>query len=405
MRRTNAPLSNRLARDMLAIAFAAGIANAAAAEPQAAPAAAAATPSSFVEWVDQPRATAKPQTEEEAEAGKKNGRALPELELLQPMLDPALPAYKPRKDLKLAGTFKGAASDVLPGLANAWFAAFRKIHPNVHLSVAPPYAGSLGAKELVKQNIDFVFVSRELKPDDIVDFKAKFGYAPTSVPISGGSYRHFGFLDAVGFFVSRDNPLDKISYAQLDAIFSSTHHRGGAPITTWGQLGLTGEWADKPVHAYAITPWNGFEEFVRQRVLSIDGKRGEWRGDIHYDKLVFPMARHAVEDRYAIGYTGIAYVDAPVKMLALGEADAGPFLAPSYENVARAAYPLSRLIYFNVNKAPGKALDPALAEFLRFVLSREGQQIVRDQGVYVPLRANQADSARALLEPQEHSTR
>ena len=385
---------------MLAVALiAASTASAFAAEPQAASATVAATPSQFVEWVDQPRATTKPQTEEEAEAGKKNGRALPELEVLQPTLDPALPAYKPRKDLKLSGTFKGAASDVLPGLANAWFAAFKKIYPNVNFSVAPPYAGSLGAKELVKQNIDFVFVSRELKPDDITDFKAKFGYDPTSVPISGGSYRHFGFLDTVGFFVSRDNPLDKISYAQLDAIFSSTHHRGGKQITTWGQLGLTGEWADKPIHAYGIKPWNGFEEFVRQRVLSVDGKRGEWRDDVHYDKLVFPMAKHAVEDKYAIGYSGIAYIDAPVKMLALGENDAGPFYSPSYENVARATYPLSRLIYFNVNKTPGKPLNPAVAEFLRFILSREGQQIVRDQAVYLPLRASQAEHARALLEP------
>jgi phosphate transport system substrate-binding protein len=370
-----------------------------AADSPAAPASVAATPAQFVEWVEPPRATTKPQTEEEAEAGKKNGRALPDLELLQPTLDPALPAYKQRKDLKLVGTFKGAASDVLPGLANAWFAAFRKIHPNVHLSVAPPYAGSLGAKELVKQNIDFVFVSRELKPDDIADFKTKFGYAPTSVPISGGSYRHFGFLDAVGFFVSRDNPLDKISYAQLDAIFSSTRHRGGKPITTWGQLGLGGDWADKPIHAYGIKPWNGFEEFVRQRVLGAEGKRGEWNDAVHFDKVVFPMAKYAVEDRYAIGYTGIAYVDAPVKMLALGEDDAGPFVTPSYENVARASYPLSRLIYFNVNKAPGKPLDPALAEFLRFVLSREGQQVVREQALYLPLRANQAERARALLAP------
>ena len=391
-----------LARCALAAALVVcGISAASAADtPTAATAAfVPATPTQFVEWVDPPRATTKPQTEEEAEAGKKNGRALPELELLQPTLDPALPVYKPRRDIKLAGTFKGAASDVLPGLANAWFAAFKKLYPNVNISVAPPYAGSLGAKELVKQNIDFVFVSRELKPDDIVDFKAKFGYAPTSVPISGGSYRHFGFLDAVGFFVSRDNPLDKISFAQLDAIFSSTHHRGGKPITTWGQLGLTGEWADKPIHAYCIKPWNGFEEFVRQRVLSADGRRGEWSDTVHYDKLVFPMAKHAAEDRYAIGYTGVAYVDAPVKMLALGESESGPFLAPSYENVARATYPLSRLIFFNVNKAPGKALDPALTEFLRFVLSREGQQIVREQGLYLPLRANQAVQARALLEP------
>jgi phosphate transport system substrate-binding protein len=131
-----------------------------------------------------------------------------------------------------------------------WFERFRKYHPDVSLAISPPYAGSLGAIELVKENLDFVFVSRELKPDDLTNFKAKFGYDPLSVPIMGGSYRHFGALDAMAFYVHKDNPLERITYDQIDAIFSSTHHRGGKPITRWGELGLTGEWADKPIKAW-----------------------------------------------------------------------------------------------------------------------------------------------------------
>src|SRR5262249_32824868 len=226
----------------------------------------------MVEWITPALPSNKKQTDEEAEAGRKFGRPTPSPEILQPTLDPALPAYKPRKDIKLSGSFKGASSDVLPGLAKLWIDAFRKYYPKVDISVQPPYAGSLGAKELVKGNLDFVFVSRELKPDDITDFRSKFGYDPLSVPISGGSYRHFGFLDAVAFFVNKPNALEKISLEQLDALLSSTRHRGGAAINTWGQLGLTGEWADKPIHVYAIKPWNGFEEFVRQRILSTDQK-------------------------------------------------------------------------------------------------------------------------------------
>ncbi|WP_260435911.1 PstS family phosphate ABC transporter substrate-binding protein [Burkholderia sp. Bp9143] len=358
-------------------------------------AAAADTP--MVEWVVPALKTATPQTKEQADEGMKVGRALLEPEILQPRLDAALPDFRPRTDLKLSGTFAGAASDVLPSLVNRWIEGFRKYYPNVDIHISPPYAGSLGAKELVKEKLDFVFVSRELKPDDVTDFKAKFGYNPLSVPISGGSYRHFGFLDAIGFFVNKDNPIEKLSYAQIDALYSRTHLRGGKPIQTWGDLGLTGEWADKPVHVYAIKPWNGFEEFVRQRVLSADGKRGEWRDDIHYDKLVFPLAKDVADDRYGIGFSGIAYIDAPVKMLPLGESDSGPFTAPTYENVALATYPLSRLIYFNTNKAPGKPLNPAIAEFLRYVLSKQGQQAVLDHAMYVPLRARQAESARALL--------
>lgn len=350
----------------------------------------------MVEWVVPAVPTNKPQTPEQAEEGRNSGRKLPPPEVLQPTLDPALSAYRPRKE-KLTGTFKGGASDVLVALVQKWFAKFKTYHPNLSLSISPPYAGSLGAVELVKGNLDFAFVSRELKPDDIREFKAKFGYDPLSVPISGGSYRHFGALDAIAFFVHRDNPVEQLSFDQIDAIYSSTHHRGGKPITKWGELGLTGEWADKPIKVYGIKPWNGFEEFVRQRVLSTADKRGDWRYDMIAEKVVFPMAKHVADDRYGIGYSGVAYIDQGVRVLPLvGNAADGP-QAPTYENVARASYPLSRLIYFNVNKAPGKPLNPAIEEFLRFVLSREGQQIVLDHASYLPLRAFQAQSGLKLL--------
>ncbi|MES2259512.1 MAG: substrate-binding domain-containing protein [Pseudomonadota bacterium] len=352
----------------------------------------------LVQWVVPAVASAKPQTKEQSDYSIANGRRLVEPEILQPRLDADLPAYKPRTDIKLSGTFKGAASDVLPALVKRWFDGFQKMYPNVHFVVGAPYAGSLGARELVKAKTDFVFVSRELKPDDMTDFKAKFGYDPLSVPISGGSYRHFGFLDTIGFYVNKDNPIEKLSYDQIDALYSSTHHRGGKEIKTWGELGLTGEWADKPIHLYGIKPWNGFEEFIRQKILSSDGKRGEWRDDIHFDKQVFPAAGRVEDDRYGIGYSGIAYIDSAVKMLPLAEKAGGPYYAPSYENVALATYPLSRLVYFNTNKKPGQPLPPVLEEFLRYVLSKQGQQAVLDHAIYVPLRASQVGASRALLE-------
>ena len=347
-----------------------------------------------VEWLIPAPPTNRPQTPEEAEEGRKSGRKLPPPEVLQPRLDPALPSFVPRKQ-KLAGTFKGAASDVLAVLVQKWFEKFRAYHPEVNLSVSPPYAGSLGATELVNEQVDFVFVSRELRPDDIRDFKAKFGYEPLSVPVCGGSYRHFGALDAVAFFVNKDNPIEKLDFEQIDAIYSTTRHRGAKPLRNWGDLGLGGEWADKPIHAYGIKPWNGFEEFVRQRVLSKEGKRGEWREDIVFEKVVFPMARHVAEDRYGIAYSGIAYLDQGVRVLPLVAHPGDAPQAPTYENVALATYPLSRLIYFNVHKAPGKPLPVALEEFLRFILSRDGQQVVLDHASYVPLRATQAQSSRA----------
>jgi phosphate transport system substrate-binding protein len=352
-----------------------------------------------VDWVTPPLETHKAQTESEADFGRKNGRKLPAPELLQPMLDPRLPLYVMRKDVKVAGHYRAAASDVLPGLARSWIEAFRKYYPEFTVDLEPPYAGSLGADELVKGNLDMVFVSRELRPSDLTNFRAKFGHDPLSVPISGGTYRHFGFLDAVAFFVNRDNPIDKLSFAQLDAILSSTRHRGAAPANTWGDLGLTGEWGGKPIHVYGVQPWNGFEEFVRQRVLSIDGKRGEWRNGIEFDKVVFPVAGRVAQDKYGIGYAGIAYVDKPVKMLTLSASPDRPYVAPTYENVASAAWPLSRVVFLNLDKTPGQKLAPALEEFLKFILSREGQQLVLNQAIYLPLRSFQVESSRQLLTP------
>ena len=328
---------------------------------------------------------------------KEQGRTLPTPEAQQPTLDPALPTYVPRHDIEVTGHFKGAASDVLALLTQKWIAAFQKYYPKVTLEVPPPYAGSLGALELIKGDLQFVMVSRELKPTDVSGFAEKFGYPPFSAPVSGGTYRHFGFLDAIAFFVHPDNPLKQLTFDQIDAIYSTTHHRGGAAITTWGQLGLTGEWADKPIHAWGVKPWNGFEEFIRQRALSVGDKRGEWRPDLNYTETVFPIFPGVAADRYAIGYAGLAYIGDEVKLLDVVPPTGGAAIKPSYDEVMAARYPLCRLVFFNTNKRPDQPLAPALEEFLKFILSREGQQVILDQAIFIPLRAPQADASRALL--------
>lgn len=341
-----------------------------------------------------------PPTAAEKASWAKNGRTLPTPEILQPTLDPALPSFTPAAERSIAAHFHGAASDVLAVLSKMWAEAFHAYYPNVVIDIPPPYSGQVGAKELVTGDVDFAMVSRELVPSDVTSFKAKFGYEPLSVPISGGSYRAFGFLDAVAFVVNKDNPIEKLSFAQLDALLSTTRNRGLEPIKTWGQLGLMGEWADKPITIYGVKPWNGFEEFVRERVMCPDGpfvRRGEWRDDIHFGETVFPVSPAVAKDRYAIGYSGLAYVTPGVKLVALSESDNGPFYPPSYEEVVRARYPLSRLIYCNLNKQPGKPLNPAMEEFLRFILSKEGQQVILKEAVYVPLRGGQAGRSRELL--------
>lgn len=331
------------------------------------------------------------QTKAQDDFGMQHGRPLPAREALQPTLDPQLAPFEPRHGRDLGGTVRLMCSDVLPGLVRSWIESFAKVYPNVRFVLGPPFEGSDAAKALLQGQVDVAFVSRELKPTDVSSFRARYSYDPTSVPVSGGSYRQYGFLDAVAIIVNPDNPVKQLSLEQLDAVFSGSHLRGDRPAATWGDLGATGAWANRPVHVYAIKPWNGFEEFVRQRVLDAGGKRGEWAAGIHFDKLVFPIARRVAADPDGIGYTGLAFVDAPVKVIAVGSgADA---VSPTYTNVALAKYPLSRLVYANVNRAPGAALPPTVQEFLRFILSREGQRDVLREGIYLPLREFQVRDA------------
>jgi ABC-type phosphate transport system substrate-binding protein len=360
--------------------------------PLAAAAQAAAPPT--LEWQLPLEPTRLPQTQAQDEAGMERGRALPAREVLQPTLDPALAAFRPRLGRELGGTLRLMCSDVLPGLVRAWMASFAKIYPRVHFVFGPPFEGSDAARALREGQTDIAFVSRELKPTDVSSFHARYGYDPTSVPVSGGSWRQFGFLDAVVIVVNPKNPVRALTFTQLDAAFSRSHLRGDRPAVTWGELGARGAWADRPVHVYALEPWGGYEEFVRERVLDAAGRRGHWRTDLHFDKLVFPIAGRVAADPEGIGITGLAFLDAPVKVLAVGAG--ANVVSPTYTNVALARYPLSRLVYGNVNRPPGKPLPPVVAEFLRFILSRQGQRDVRREGIFLPLRQFQVRAARRL---------
>ena len=158
-------------------------------------------------------------------------------------------------------------------------------YPGVQISIPPPYSGSIGALELINGTLDGLFVSRELKPTDISTFEAVFGYKPLSIPIGGGSYRQFGFLDGLSFVVNKVNPIDSLTFEQLDSIFSTTRWRGGPAITKWRQLGVEGELGHQKIKLYGIQPWNGFEEFVRERVLSVGNLRGECKQNLLFHSL------------------------------------------------------------------------------------------------------------------------
>src|SRR5438552_3942088 len=178
------------------------------------------------------------------------GRPPPQSEFLQPTFDDGLPAYR---NARVEGRLEGSAPPILAQLARRWVGAFNQHEPAVHVEIPPPYeeprgAGSERLRLFLEGRIDFAFVTRDLTASDAAAFRRTHGFDPLQIPVSGGSFRHFGFVDAVAVVVHRETPVQGLTLAQLDAILSRTRHRGEAKTAlTWGDVGVV-EWADKPIH-------------------------------------------------------------------------------------------------------------------------------------------------------------
>jgi phosphate transport system substrate-binding protein len=297
-------------------------------------------------------------------------------------VDGAIPEYKPVKGL--SGTLKGVESNTVTVLQQKWIDGFTKIYPKVKISVDIGGSGQ-GGPRLTNGSADFAFIAREMMGREETPFVDKFGYRPLAISVSGGSLAVKAFTDCVVFIVNKDNPLSEITYPQLDAIYSATHNRGiREPIAKWGQLGLTGEWADAPIHAWGVEIPNGYDTFVNMHVLAY----GQWREGIQSQKTVIPLSDKVAADKYAISYTGLAWDTNPdTKVLKLAVHPGEPAIAPTFNTVASQQYPLSRTIYIFANQPLGKALNPVLREFIRYALSREGQQAIVDDRIFTPLPA------------------
>jgi phosphate transport system substrate-binding protein len=297
-------------------------------------------------------------------------------------VDSSIPAYKPVKGL--SGSLKGVESNTVTAVTDAWIAGFTKLYPEVKISVDIGGSGQ-GGPRLTAGSADFGFIAREMMGREETPFVDKFGYKPLAIAVSGGSVAVKAFTDCVVFIVNKDNPLEEITFPQLDAIYSATHNRGiKNPITTWGQLGLTGEWADKPIHAWGVEIPNGYDTFVNMHVLA----SGQWREGIQSQHTVIPLSDKVAADKYAMSYTGLAWDTNPdTKVLKLAVHPGDPFLAPTFENVASQKYPLSRVIYIFINREPGKPINPVLREFIRYALSQQGQQTIVQDRIFTPLPA------------------
>jgi phosphate transport system substrate-binding protein len=326
-----------------------------------------------------------------------------------------LPAYKPEQ--KVSGTIRNFGFS-LGGMMPIWEEGFRKYHPNIRFEDKFP-SGDVAIAGLVSGVSDLGPQGRELVLTENLAFFETFGYYPTDITVVTGSYDVEGMTCGLVVFVNKDNPISRLTMKQLDGIFGSERVAGlrgfkwtlqsgrGAEedIRTWGQLGLTGEWADKPIHTYGHGP-GGTTNFFQLKVLNGSDKwNPNYRGYVETgskmigddDKNQWGGTQHMLADQLAQDKYGIAWTVIPqarkvpgLKPIALAAGDGNNYIQPTRENFQNRTYPLTRSIYVYLNRPPGKPLDPKWKEFLRYILSREGQQAVQREGKYLPLTADVA---------------
>jgi len=271
----------------------------------------------------------------------------------------------------VSGKLNSIGSDTLNNLMGLWMEGFKKTYPNIKTefegkgsSTAPP--------ALIKGSSQLGPMSREMKSTEIDEFEKKFGYKPTAIPVA---------IDALAVYVHKDNPVKGLTLEQLDSIFSSTKKRGGSDITKWGQVGLDA-WATKPISLYGRNSASGTYGYFKKNVLN----GGDYRDSVKEQPGSSAVVQGIAADLSGLGYSGIGYRTSGVRAIALGETTSA-LSDPSLANCLSGDYPLARFLVVYVNKKPGKPLDTLTAEFIKYVISKEGQEVVVKDGYY-PLPAN-----------------
>jgi phosphate transport system substrate-binding protein len=294
-------------------------------------------------------------------------------------VDASLPAYKPVQGV--SGTLKSIGSDTMNNLMALWAEGFKGHYPNVQIAVEGK-GSSTAPPALIAGTASFGPMSRPMKNEEIDQFVKAFGYKPAELPAA---------IDMLAVYVHRDNPLSGLTMQQVDAIFSKTR-KGGLKdeIRTWGDLGLSGEWADKPISLYGRNSASGTYGYFKEHALF----KGDFKDEVKEQPGSSSVVQGIASDRYAIGYSGIGYKTADVRAVPLAAGAGQRFIEATPENAYSGEFPLSRFLYLYVNAAPGRDLDPLRREFILYVFSKDGQADVVKDGYY-PVTA---EIARGALE-------
>src|SRR3972149_5666107 len=289
-------------------------------------------------------------------------------------VDSALPSYKVVSGV--SGNLSSVGSDTMNNLMTLWSEGFGKFYPNVKLQIEGK-GSSTAPPALISGTAQLGPMSRPMKGTEIDAFEKKFGYKPTGLRSS---------VDALAVFVNKDNPIKCLAMAQVDAIFSKSRRYGYKDnIKTWGQLGLTGDWANRPLSLFGRNSASGTYGFFKEHAL----KNGDYKDEVKEQPGSASVVQGVTVDRYAIGYSGVGYATAGVRAVPLAEKASAACVEATADNAYSGTYPLARFLFVYVNKAPGKPLAPVTRGFVKLVHSKEGQEVVIKDG-YFPIPASVA---------------
>jgi len=282
--------------------------------------------------------------------------------------DNALPSYT--KVSGISGNLSSVGSDTLANMMTFWAEEFKRQYPNINIQIQA--AGSSTAPpSLTEGTSQFGPMSRKMKSKEIEAFEKHYGYKPTEVRVA---------IDALAVFVNKDNPVKGLTIKQVDAIFSSTQKCGYEKnATRWADVGLTGSWSGKDIQLFGRNSVSGTYGYFKSNALC----KGDYKNSVNEQPGSASVVQSVASSLNSIGYSGIGYKVAGVKAVALSK-KGGPFIEATMDNAVNGKYPLSRFLYVYVNKHPNKPLSPLQAEFIKLMLSQEGQSIVAKDG-YIPL--------------------
>lgn len=297
-------------------------------------------------------------------------------------VDPALPVYE--KAAGVSGTFSSVGSDTLANLMTLWSEDFKRAYPNVNVQIQA--AGSSTAPPALTEGTSNMGpMSRKMKDKEIEAFEAKYGYKPVAVPVA---------IDALAVFVHKDNPIEGMTIAEVDAVFSSTRKCGHPEnIQRWGQLGMDGPWSARDIQMFGRNSVSGTYGYFKGKALC----KGDFKNGVNEQPGSASVVQSVSTSINGIGYSGIGYQTSSVRAIPLSKNEKGSFVDATPENAINGSYPLSRFLYVYMNKAPNKPFTPLEREFVKLVLSKQGQEIVAKDG-YIPLPASVVEKIRKKLE-------